>query len=128
MITYHTYVRKLTALHRLDLLARPCSWRNHCGGILQDACQSPFEGYDSTTEWYPQKWLQYETVLGPEADSDTPEAQQGNPEQGTNTTTGGQPDPEKGGGRPEKGGGRRTMAVSGPGMADLHTEGNKEEV
>ncbi|KAK8865956.1 hypothetical protein IAR55_001105 [Kwoniella newhampshirensis] len=60
------------------------------------------------------KWLQYETVLGPEADGEEP----ARPAPGTvGPTTGAYEKPLD----EEKGG--RTLAVSGPGLGDLLTEG-----
>ncbi|KAF7965499.1 hypothetical protein HWV62_43248 [Athelia sp. TMB] len=56
-----------------------------------------------------QKMLQYETVLGPEVDGEAPKPV------ATNVK-----------GHDEKD--ERTLAVSGPGLADLHTEGPKEAV
>ena len=53
--------------------------------------------------------LQYETVLGPEADGEAPRPIVINMD-----------------GHDEKDG--KTLAVSGPGLADLHTEGPKEDV
>jgi len=79
------------------------SVQDHCHGNVTDR---------------PQKWLQYETVLGPESEEDHPTQPQ---EDST-----GQPDVEKG--LPAKRSTGRTMAVSGPGLDDLHTDGPKEGV
>ena len=65
--------------------------------------------------------LQYETVLGPETDTPSP---QPSPTDDSNGPSG-QPDVEKGMG---KGKGGKSFSVSGPGLADLHTDGNKEGV
>ncbi|CAD6571318.1 MAG: hypothetical protein TREMPRED_000241 [Tremellales sp. Tagirdzhanova-0007] len=67
------------------------------------------------------KVLQYETVLGPETDTPSP---QPSPTDDSNGPSG-QPDVEKGMG---KGKGGKSFSVSGPGLADLHTDGNKEGV
>ncbi|WWD17853.1 hypothetical protein CI109_102297 [Kwoniella shandongensis] len=71
------------------------------------------------------KWLQYETVLGPESDGDEPTRpapSSGTANTNTNTNTGGYVPPHD----VEKGG--RTLAVSGPGLGDLLTEGPNEAV
>ncbi|WWC66295.1 uncharacterized protein I206_100196 [Kwoniella pini CBS 10737] len=69
------------------------------------------------------KWLQYETVLGPETESDETSPKSGtSAPQGTNTS--GVRDEEK---ELESGGGR-TLAVTGPGLGDLLTAGPSEAV
>ena len=62
-------------------------------------------------------------MLGPETDDDHPQT---DPSQSAETVTANsQSDPERGTGR---GASARTMAVSGPGLNDLHTDGPKESV
>ncbi|ORY23218.1 aquaporin-like protein [Naematelia encephala] len=62
------------------------------------------------------KWLQYETVLGPETEEDESPKTSG-------PANGGTQDIEKTAGTGPTAPAGRTLALSGPGLADLHTEG-----
>jgi aquaporin related protein len=69
------------------------------------------------------KWLQYETVLGPEdGEAPKPADKKGKKDVPALGTAGGDGGPGRMGDEEKNIGNSGTMAVSGPGLGDLHTE------
>lgn len=98
---------------RLDLLGWTYPRRYHRCWLLQVACELiPFKGRYRLTI---QKWLQYETVLGPETDDDHPAPRVTGPDQSH--------DVEKNAGSGGESNSGGNFVVAGPGLSDLLTEG-----